>query len=149
MERHTPIDYVLSHFQCPRKALLHGSVVGHCLSHDAWPHRFPGLNKLPSSLCWSVIQLLRPWSNQTHSAYEAVQGQKGMLVLSPFSALIFLYTRSKLTASLAHVGAGALRYLDASSKLSCKGWKRWHLLSSYKMARFPLYTNSSTTLYLK
>ncbi len=44
---------------------------------------------------------------------EAMQGQRGILVLSPDSALIFLHTHSKLTATLVHKGAGALRARDA------------------------------------
>ncbi len=38
-----------------------------------------------------------------------MQGQKGILVPSPDSALVSLHTRGKLTTSLAHIGAGALR----------------------------------------
>ncbi len=40
-------------------------------------------------------------------------GQKRILVLSLGSALMFLHTRSKLTANLAHIGDGAFRARDA------------------------------------
>ncbi len=43
---------------------------------------------------------------------EAMTGQKGILVLSPDGTLAFLHACGKLTASLAHIGAGALRARD-------------------------------------
>ncbi len=44
---------------------------------------------------------------------EAMLDQKGILVQSPDSTLVFLHTCSELVASLAHIGAGALRARDA------------------------------------
>ncbi len=44
---------------------------------------------------------------------EAMKGQKRILDLSPNRTLVFLYMCSKLEASLAHIGAGALRARDA------------------------------------
>ncbi len=42
-----------------------------------------------------------------------MQGQKGILVLSPDRTLMLLHTRDKLTDTLAHIGIGALRARDA------------------------------------
>ncbi len=44
---------------------------------------------------------------------EAMQDQKGIVVLSPDNTLMFLHTRGKLTTSLVHIGAGAVRARDA------------------------------------
>ncbi len=47
------------------------------------------------------------------AGFYAMKGQKLILVLSPDGTLIFLGTRSKLTASFAHIGTEALRAWDA------------------------------------
>ncbi len=44
---------------------------------------------------------------------EVMQGQNRILVQSPDSTLMPLHRRGKLTASLAHIGAGGLRAKDA------------------------------------
>ncbi len=44
---------------------------------------------------------------------EAMKSQKGILVLSHDGTLMLLHTRGKPTASLARIGAGALRTRDA------------------------------------
>ncbi len=73
----------------------------------------PGLNKLPSSLCWAISTYWGPGLIKYMAGCEALQGQKRILALSPDSTLMFLQTRGKLKASLAHTGAGALRARNA------------------------------------
>ncbi len=43
---------------------------------------------------------------------EAMQGHKGILVLSPDGTLVFLHALEKLMASLAHLGTGEIRARD-------------------------------------
>ncbi len=47
------------------------------------------------------------------AGFEAMQGQKGILVLLHDNTLMFPHMRGSLTASLAHIGAGTLRAKNA------------------------------------
>ncbi len=75
---------------------------------------FPGLNELPSSFRCAISNYWGPGTIKPVAGCEAMWGHKGILVLSPDSTFVFLRTRSKLAASLAHLGVGALRARDAS-----------------------------------
>ncbi len=67
---------------------------------------FPGLNKLPSSLRWAISNYCGPGPIKRVAGCEAMQGQKGNLILSPDSAFMFLHTRP--TYALGHSEQGIL-----------------------------------------
>ncbi len=65
---------------------------------------FPTTEALVKSNAWSVVK----------------QGQKGILVQSPDSTLMFLHTRGKLTASLARIDVEAAPVLSGEIPLVCE-----------------------------
>ncbi len=99
-------DHVPLRYQYSRKALKHRSIVMH------WCNIL-GFNKLPCSLGWTNPNHWDPSLIKRMAGFYAMRGQKLILVLSPDGTLIFLGTRSKLTASFAHIGTEALRAWDA------------------------------------
>ncbi len=71
---------------------------------------------------------------------EVMQGQKGILVLSPDSASMFLYTRGKQVAGLARMCVGALRARDILYEVSPSlRWKRVFHVFQCSPEKFRLY----------